>query len=200
MTKSDTHIIVIDNDFQEDDPLIVKLRQSYNNVHLFGNPEDGIGYIESNLNQKNIVLLDILFPSNEPDGHEILRKIRDISYLIPVIIWSGLVESNETFSDFINLKTFKFIKKNTPFTDIISAIKEAELELETSLEGALEEWIELHGQRDEPILVTSSGKEYSLNDILKEVRMQTEFGAGFEKRLLKLTIDLLMRGKEKVDD
>ena len=200
MNKSDTHIIIIENDLEENAPLIIKLKQTYHNVLLFDNPEDGIEYIQNHLNQKNIVLLDILFPSNEPDGHEVLKRIREKSYLIPIILWSAVDESNETFSDFINLRAFKFIKKTTLVADIISAIKEAEIELDTSLEGALEEWIELHGQRDEPILVTSSGKEYSLNDILKEVRMQTEFGAGFEKRLLKLTIDLLMRGKEKVDD
>ena len=200
MSKSNTHIIIIENDLQENAPLIIKLKQVYNNIHLFDNPEDGIEYIQNNLNQKNIVLLDILFPPNEPDGHEILKRIREKSYLIPIILWSAVDENNETFSDFINLRAFKFIKKTTLVADIISVIKEAEIELETSLEGALEDWIESHDQKDKPILVTSSGKEYSPNDILKEVRMQTEIGAGFEKRLLKLTIDLLMRGKEKIND
>ena len=200
MSRSDVHIVIIENDLQENAPLIIKLKQVYDNVHLFDNPEDGIEHIQNNLSQKNIVLLDILFPSNEPDGHEVLKRIREESYLIPIILWSAVDENNETFSDFINLRAFKFIKKTTLVADIIAAIKEAEIELETSLEGALEEWIELHGQRDKTVLITSSGERYSLNDILKEIRLQTEIGSNFEKSLLKLTIDLIMRGKEKIND
>jgi len=39
----------------------------------------------------------------------------------------------------------------------------------------------------------------SLNDILSHIRLQTETGQQFEKKLLKLTIDRLMRNKENLN-
>lgn len=49
------------------------------------------------------------------------------------------------------------------------------------------------------ILIQANGKQYTLNEILYEVRMQTETGQKLEKDLIMLTIDLLLRNKENLN-
>ena len=47
-------------------------------------------------------------------------------------------------------------------------------------------------------MVSSSGESYTLEEVLKEIRLQTDFGKEITKNINKLTIDLLMRNKEKL--
>ena len=49
-------------------------------------------------------------------------------------------------------------------------------------------------------MITASGKTYTLRNILSEVREQTETGRQLEKNLMMLTIDLLLREKETLQD
>jgi hypothetical protein len=58
----------------------------------------------------------------------------------------------------------------------------------------------INTDREKPYLLTRSGQSYSLNQILQEIRLQTEFGKGMERNILNLTIDLLARQKEQLTD
>ena len=63
----------------------------------------------------------------------------------------------------------------------------------------LEEWIQMQkAQGDIPYLLTIGGRDYTLNELLNEIRLNTEFGQKFVKDLNMLTIDLLLRRKEKL--
>ncbi len=199
MEKSDIQIVIIDDQLYKTDPLLLKIQQNYQVVQLFNKAEKGLKFIEQNEDKKIIVVLDIRFTKGLLDGHSILAEIRKMSMLIPVILWSAVDEKKEEFSDFIQNKAFSFVKQGNS-ASLIKAIQEAEIHLKTSVSGALEDWINTHkdNEKSQTYLMTSEGKRYSLNDILKAVRLQTEFGKSFEKSLLKLTIDRLMRGKEKI--
>ena len=58
-------------------------------------------------------------------------------------------------------------------------------------------------QKDEdkniPIYISSDGNSFSLNEILHEIRTQSEIGKSFSRKLNELTIDLLLRKKENLD-
>jgi len=70
----------------------------------------------------------------------------------------------------------------------------------TQVRTALEEWINLHEAdiREKPYLISRNGKNYTLNEILHEIRMQTNIGKEIEKNIIMLTIDLLARNKERL--
>jgi hypothetical protein len=129
--------------------------------------------------------------------HEIKH---DISHLIPVIFWTA--NTIKEIGEIIDNKVFAIVLKSSTIFALRDKIIEAEKEIKYSLEGALEEWILLQEESrlDQPYMITANGKQYTLRQILKEVREQTEFGKQIEKDLLMLTIDLLLRKRKAYND
>lgn len=196
-------IVVIDDDQRmQEDALIWSLKDRFGdeNVSFFLTPTEGLNHIKNNLENNMIVLLDINFPQNQIDGHEVLAEITQISKLIPVILWSAVDENKESFSDFINNHAFGFISKTATSEEATGRIDKAVFFLENSLDNVLEDWIiENDADKNKPVYMTSEGKSFSLNDILQEIRLQTETGKEFSKKFNDLTIDLLLRNKEKLN-
>ena len=93
MDKSATKIIIIDDELRSNAPLIVFLQQHFEKVELYKNASDGIKKIENNLVEKTILILDMKLSGNE-DGYSALTELRKLSYLIPVIIWTGIPKEN----------------------------------------------------------------------------------------------------------
>lgn len=199
--KSESIIIIIDDQIKGNDELLIVLKENYSDVITFDSSNEALKKLPQYYGEKIIVLLDLTFPHKEPDGHKVLEKIRTENELIPVIIWSAVNETESEFSDLINNSAFGFLKRDATIAEIMAMLSEADSYLDTSVGGALEDWIQ--SQPDfgsgEPYMITVDGTELSLQDLLKEVRLQTEIGKSFSKRLNKLTIDLLMRKKENLD-
>lgn len=201
--KSDTKVIIIDDQFNpEDDPTYIVLKEHYADVLPFDSSVNALNELPQFLDDKIIILLDLSFPSKEPNGHKVLEKIREVNRLIPVIIWSAVNENEESFSDLINNDAFGFLKRDVSTSQILTKLEEADSYLNSSVSGALEDWIKTHPQKDDdsPYIITVEGKEFTLNELLKEVRLQTKIGQSFSKKLNKLTIDLLLRKKENLND
>lgn len=198
------YVLIIDDNLKlKEDTLIWELQDRFgeDNVFFMSNPNEALDFLKNNLDKNIIILLDIQFPSNEMNGHNILSEIRKLSELIPVILWSGIDESNETFSDFINNNAFRFIGKMATNSEIMTVIDEAVSYFNTSLDNTIEDWIiQKDEDKDKPVYFTSDGKSYSLNQILYEIRTQTDVGKSFAKKLNELTIDLLLRKKENLND
>lgn len=201
MSKSQTCILIIDDSLDEDDSIIVELSEKYETVVFCETPEKGITYVDNNLNKDIIVILDIDFGGLKLNGHDVLNSIRERSFLIPVIIWSSINEEKSTFSDLINNKAFAFVKRADK-EKLFEQIEKAELSIKTSLVGAIEDWITSHKGEDleKPFLVLGNGQTLSLSQILLEIRRESEIGKMIRKNLMKLTIDLLMRKKERLND
>lgn len=196
-------ILFLDDDQKlKEDSISWELKDKFgeDNVIHITSASEGLGFIKNNLESNLIVLLDIQFPKNEMDGHQLLSEIKDISQLIPVILFSGVDENDESFSDFINNHAFGFISKTATSEEILTKIDEAVSHLKSSLDNTIEDWIIAKEEdKDKPVYFTADGKSYSLNQILTEIRNQTEVGKAFSQRLNQLTIDLLLRNKERLD-
>lgn len=200
----EVNILIIDDDIQriQEGSLIWELEDKFGkeNIIFKAHPEDAINYIKDNLHKNIIILLDIQFPDREMNGHEILSKIRELSELIPVILWSAVSETKETFSDFINNNAFGFLSKSATNAEMLSMIEKAENYFKTNLDNTIEDWIiQKDEDKDKPVYFTADGKSYTLNQILQEIRTQTVVGKSFAKRLNELTIDLLLRKKENLN-
>lgn len=194
-------LIIDDNPKLKDDSLVWELQDRFGeeNVTFISEPIEGLEYLKNNLENNVIVLLDIQFPASELDGHKLLLQIKNLSQLIPVILWSGISEDKEIFSDFINNHALGFISKTATTEEAMTIIDKALLFFETNVDNAIEDWI-IHSpqDKDKPVYLTSDGKAYSLNDILHQIRNQTFDGKEFVKKFNALTIDLLLRNKEKL--
>jgi len=205
MDKLNATILIIDDDItlkKSNIGLFAELEMNFKSIVVKLNLEEGIEYINNHFEEeKIIILLDLDFGSQRADGHEILEAIREISFLIPVLIFSAIDEDKEPFADLINNRAYAFLNKNSSTEEIITKLKEAYEFVGNDVSVALEEWITVHSEdeKDKPYMVTVEGKQMSLNDILKEIRMQTSVGQNFVKNLNKLTIDLLSRNKEKLN-
>ncbi|QQS30684.1 MAG: response regulator [Sphingobacteriales bacterium] len=203
MNKSHVQIIWIDEDERnKEEVLFDSLKELYEEVVFFKNPDEGLSYILENIDKPMIVILDINMP--QINGHVICSRVRENSKLIPIILFTGVNENNEPLSDFIDNHVFAFIKKDTDLDTIMAKVKEAEMLLVTQADGliedALEEWLQIQENRnlDEPLLIQAGGRSYSINEILDEVRLKTPFGRTFMKDVVSLTIDLILRGKRNL--
>ncbi len=71
------------------------------------------------------------------------------------------------------------------------------------IKTALLSWIEKHkeDEKDKPYVThrfNDGAKTYTLNELYKEIKDNTEFGQKTLLNIVYLTIDLIMRGKEKI--
>lgn len=195
-----TFVVIDDSQDIKEHSLLDTLEDRYGNVEFFLKPAEALDFINNHLDSNMIVLLDIEFSAADTeDGHSILKKITEKSELIPVILWSGIDETKETFSDFINNNAFGFIDKQATIKESLVLIDKAVMFLKNNLDNVIEDWIiDKEQDKDTPIFFTSDGLSLSLNDIMHEIRNQSEIGKSFSRKLNELTIDLLLRGKEKL--
>lgn len=199
MNKSNINIIIIDDELDlEDDELVFELNLMYQSVVILHTPDEGIEYVKTHLNQKNIVLLDYRFTADTHNGSFVLNKIRKVSKSIPVILWTANADKINEYVEIINNQVFAVMAK-APYEPLLEKIKEAEILLNSSIEGALEEWILIQEEnQDQPYMITANGEQYTLNDLLRLIRLEDPIGKEIEKDLIMLTIDLLLRQKEKL--
>lgn len=202
MENNNITIVIIDDDVRiKDDALIDELKEVFEHVIIFNDPLEGIEFVKREHSSELVVLLDLAFSANQPNGHAILEEIRTFSSLIPVIIWTA-GNNVKPFSKLVDNKIYAFVEKTESSSITIDKIKSAIAFQKSNLQHALEEWIIAHPEKDKdkPYLLSVSGKQYTLSGILKEVRLETDIGRSFSKSLLKLTIDLLSRNKESFDE
>lgn len=199
-------IVIIDDDFNKNQPLYGFLENSYpRNVYLFQNSNDGVKFVEENISKKIIVLLDIMFNGKEA-GVEVFNEISKKSALVCFIVMTGNIEqvSREGLKNLINGHAWYIVQRDRPAKEILNIVKEAEDHINVRVDGALEEWIFRHTdeERVRPFLKTRNGKAYSLMDILNSLRTgdNNEIGKKIASDILALAVDLLMTDKTNIGD
>jgi DNA-binding NtrC family response regulator len=204
---NNTEIVIIDDSFDIFDPLVVELREKFSevNVSVINNPEDGLNFVLSNLSKKIIVLLDYNFKTGQPKGHDILLKIREKTSLVYVIIMTAKQFStipHEELVGFVNNDALAVVQNTVDTEEILKLVSNAVQQLSVRVDCVLEQWISNHSEdkQNEPYLTTTSGKTYTLKDVLMEIRQQTEFGRKMERNIMMLAVDLLTRGKKQVSN
>jgi hypothetical protein len=207
MKNSKLNIVVIDDNLKETDPLIVQLQLEYEDacVILKNNTKDGLKYILENLNGKMIVILDYDFGKDVPNGTEVFLKIREKTSLVYVIIITAKFVDEiprKDLMDYINKDALAFVDKTVALEEKVSLVKDAIHKLDIRVDCMLEQWILNHSEdrQNEPYLTTSTGKIYTLQNILTEIRQQTDFGRKMERNIMMLAVDLLTRGKKQVSN
>jgi two-component system OmpR family response regulator len=110
--------------FVDDDKMMLNLMEyTFSNregfsVKSFKSGEDCLQHIEMN---PTLIVLDYVLNSTEPEnmsGMETLKKIKEYSDTIPVIILSKQ-KDQEVISEFINLGAEKYVTKDDFFIDTL---------------------------------------------------------------------------------
>jgi len=201
--KSDINVIIIHDDIKPKSFLITKLEESFQNVILIDNPKEGITYVSEHYSEKMIIVLDINF-GEDIDGYEVLEKIRDYSYLIEVIILSAEdlpgTDMIKNVNKLFGFDTFDYvIRKPENQNKPIQSVLKAREKIDNSISVAVDKWIEVRDRdrRNKPYMIDHKGKQYSLEDIKKEITMRTEEGMEIEKNITMLAIKLMMDSSQK---
>lgn len=122
MNNSQKHIVII-----EDDPVLRELTQmalsldGYK-VSVFENGEEGIKYLDSNLQSVDLILLDLYMPVL--DGMQVLswlRKIRVTS--VNVVVMTAMIDS-VTSETLLQAGANKVIQKPLDMNTLVSSVKE----------------------------------------------------------------------------
>ena len=207
MSSNSPKIILIHDDLEEDDPLIVELREKYGdeNVVLEIEAQRGLDYVLANLSEKAIVILDLEFKGKPPQGVDVFEKIRERTSLIYIIMWTARSLHSvkpEDLVKFINNDALAFVSSTESSERVIDLVDRAAHDLDTRVASVIEQWINRRPEsaKTQPYITTETGEQYSLARILEEIRNQTKFGKEMEKNILLLAIDLLTRQKEKLND
>jgi len=191
MEKLTTKIFIIDDELKSNHPILVKLGQVYNEVKLYKKASEAIAAIKELLGTKIILILDLKLSGGE-NGYNTLELLRNLSYQIPVIVWTAMDEKASDFFSLINLKTYAIRDKDESIEKMVELVKQADSDMTYSLSNALERWIMAQpGNHDAIFAVSTGGESYSLNQMLEEVRKDTSKGKEFTQDLVNLTIELM---------
>ena len=198
------YIIIIDDNIKDadSDPLVGELELIYpkENIKIFQTPKKGIEFIENNLDNKMIVLLGVMFGNKKPEGFKVFDTITEKTSLVCFILMTGNIESidRSQLINLINKHAWYFVQRDEDSEEFIKIIKKAEDYINCRVDSALEYWITKHSleEREAPYLKTKSGKIYTLDKILSEIRKGTQFGLDMQKDIIELTIYLLTKEKK----
>jgi len=202
MAKRKATILVIEDDrTQQSNAFVLEVQLAFENIVFKETANDALSFVKENLGTKIIILLDLAFPANQMQGIKFLEELRNLSKLIPVIVWSGKDSVADTeYQKMINDTTFAFLSKSATSEEIVKILCNADDYLNSQIDTAVEKWLENHteAEKNKVFLKSADGKQYSMNDLLKEIRQQTPFGQSIALDINKLTLDLLFRNKEKL--
>lgn len=197
MDKSTTKIIIVDDELKSNHPLIVKLGQFFEEVTLFKKASDAIAKVKDNLGTRIIMILDLRLSGGETGGRALVA-LRELSYQIPVIIWTAVDEKTIEFFDLINFKSYAIRDKDESTENLVALVQQADADVDYALSNALERWIMAQpGDHDEIYAVATNGESVSLNQMLDEVRKDTPKGKEFTQDLVNLTIELMKKEEKK---
>ena len=197
-----TEILVIDDHMPERDPFVrfVQKKRPEAVVTVLHDAQEGVEYILDDLKKKVIVFLDCRFDTGI-QGIDALKRIREKTSLVYIVMMSANSLSQmeeETLKAMINHRGIFFISHNE-MDKALELIERIEYLMDSKIDCVLEQWIMEKDEKslEEPYLIIGD-VEYTLKNILDEIRLQTSFGKDVEKKIIRLAIHLLQNKKESV--
>lgn len=190
------NIIVIDDDVN--DSWVTDMEASYPEavVKCFKTPDDAWTYIDENMVYKTIVFLDCYY-NKKMLGVSALKKIREKSSLIAVVMMSAQIVNHmeeQELIDMINEKSVYYSKRPAIEDDYKNIIAEIRNSWASSFDCMLEEWL-LSSKNIDTVVYHSNGRDYTVRQVLEEVRKQSKDGKTLQAAMNLYTINALQKSK-----
>ncbi len=206
MNKTPVQIIIIDDDPEMDSrPLYLKLVENYgkNNIVWKENPDDGLSYVKQNLIQKTIIILDYNFGSKKANGLTLFQDLQKESALLYIILnTSNIIDDipHSELKSFINNHIMALVDKTDGYKETLRQVEYGIGYLNNRVDCILEEWILRHERftREKPYLKAADGTVYNLNDVLSEIRRDTDFGRKMSSNIISTAISMLQNDIDKI--
>ena len=203
MTKQ---ILIIDDDPEMDKrPMFLKLVQKYGKDAVIWKdyPDDGIAYLEENLNLQTIVILDYEFNSTA-NCIDVFNKLQEKSSLLYIILNTAKDISDISISElklFINNHLMALVDKTDGYEKTLYEVDKAISYLNNRVDCILEEWILRHERftREKPYIKDENGNSISLNDVLDHIRKDTDFGRRMSSNIISTAISMLQKDIDKLN-
>lgn len=199
-------IVFIDDNLSEKEPFVQNIRMHYKDAdynHVFRNPDEGLKYVLDNLSSKMIVFIDWNFSGHHKKGIDLLKEIRKKTSLLYIIMMSAnqlpTDIPRESIIEMMNEENFFYLdRSNDDFEVVISIIDKIRSQWSTKFDCVLEQWLTRHPEDNykEAFSEASSGKTYTWEEILVELRLQTPVGKSFEQKLNEYYIHQLNRSNK----
>lgn len=200
-------IVVIDDDPEmAQRPLFIRLVALYGNenVILKSDMDSGFDYVKQNLTKKTVVILDYDFGSLTKNGFTLFKDIQEESALVYVILNTAKeisVFTLEQLKELVNNHLMALVDKTDGYKKTLSEVEKAIKHLNNRVDSVLEEWILRHEffTREKPYIKDEKGNNISLNDVLNEIRKDTEFGRKMSSNIISIAISTLQKDIAKID-
>ncbi len=199
MDKHDLIIVYIDDDKKmHDDALFDYLSESVQDIVKYEKPSDGLKFIEKNIDKCMVVILDWKYNNSQRQGADYLSDIKNISELVPVIVFTGqdvsVLDATKMFAG----HAFSCLSKSASIEEMEQAIDNAYSMIQNDIRTIMTEWIlsQDEEKRDRPYMRLGD-KTYTLNDILTSIRKQDTLGKDTTKGILRLATELFTNNMRK---
>lgn len=154
-------------------------------VAVFTNPEEGLSYILGHLNTRMIVFLDCKLDGYKLQGIDVLSSIREKTSLLYIVMMSANNLAQMQTSSIIQMINEEYIcffdcNNNLP-EDACRVIEKIKQLWNVRFDCVLENWLAIHAEDAQKVVLKKDGRGYTWNDILQELRNQTKLGKSFEE-------------------
>jgi CheY-like chemotaxis protein len=197
MNNEKFEIVIIDDNPKEHIHDNLKIEYPNAQICTFTTAKSGADYILNDLNKKRIVFLDYKFSANEMQGLDALKAIRSKTSLLYIILMTAELINikREELMDLISDDGISLISSDVDSEVYIGLVEKNLSFMNSRLDSVLEQWIIDHPSDRSKTFLTEGTMSYSLNDILSEIRNQTQFGKKIERKLFKLIVHMLINDK-----
>lgn len=199
MEETKFNIIIVDGAKGEEDSFIAELKFQYvdtADVSCFTQTDDAMSFIEEHLSERMVIIMIDKLGSSFIES---AIKVRGNNSLVPIIISTDNISklSSKDVMTMINTENF-FIINNSDIIGAKEIIDRIRYQWIFRFDNILEQWLIRHPEDNskEAFSEASTGKTYTWEDILVELRKQTPVGKSFEQMLNEYYIYQLNRSKK----
>lgn len=200
-------VVFIDDNLNELSPFVQGIRKSYEEIDgvcVYRNPDEGLRYVMSHLDDRMIVFIDWDFGSNRDKGIDLLKRIRSKTSLLYIVMMSANdINGNippESIVEMINEENIFYLHRSKDFDVVKSIVDKICRSWKTRFDCILEQWLVRHPEdgHTEAFSDVASGKVYTWAEILSELRKQSDVGKYFEGLLNEFYIHTFDGLRKKV--
>lgn len=198
-------IVFIDDNMREglDNPFVRSIGKLQRDAMLsvFTDPTEGLNFIFDNLNSKMIVFLDCKFDGYALQGINVLKRIREKTSLLYIVMMSANAISQIPGLDIVEMINEDYIwffdRNNGTFNQASTLIDQIKRLWKTRFDCILEEWILRHPEDAEKFAYREvCGRSYTWAEMLNELRQQSDVGKIFEGMINEYYIYQLLNSEK----
>lgn len=154
-------------------------------ISVFTDPAQGLDYVLKNLSNRMIVFVDCKFDGYSLQGIQILKEIRKTTSLLYIVMMSANALNQIAGLDVIEMINEDYIsffdRNNGTIPQACELIKQIKTLWDVRFDCVLEDWLVRHQTDKDKKIITRGNKTFTWEELLSEVRHQTEMGKYFER-------------------